>query len=105
MSVIRRPLLSPHLQSGKLVERMQITHIELPPGEPTGLHVHPVPVVGYILTGRIQFQIDGQAPLSLDAGDAFYEPAGLRILHFDNLSRAEPATFVAVYLLGANDRS
>ncbi len=35
----------------------------------------------------------------IHAGQAFYEPAGTRILHFDNHSDAEPLLFVAFYLL------
>ena len=35
----------------------------------------------------------------LAAGDAFHEPAGVEIPHFDNASDAESAVFLACYLL------
>ncbi|MGH8199242.1 MAG: hypothetical protein ACREVO_02565 [Steroidobacteraceae bacterium] len=36
----------------------------------------------------------------LPAGSAFFEPANTRVLHFDNASSQEAATFIAYYLLG-----
>ena len=42
-----------------------------------------------------------QAQKTLHAGDAFYEPANRKILKFD--SKGAPATFVAYYLLGADE--
>jgi quercetin dioxygenase-like cupin family protein len=99
----RTPLATPRLEAPKLVERVQITEIVLEPGQATGAHTHPIPVVGYIVRGRIRFQIDAQPPHELQAGQAFYEPAETPILHFDNASLSEPATFVACYLLGQAD--
>jgi quercetin dioxygenase-like cupin family protein len=76
-----------------------VTRIELAPGQPAGLHRHPCPVVGCVLAGEIRFQVAGQPEEILRAGDAFHEPAGVEIPHFDNASRSEPAVFVACYLL------
>ncbi len=39
----------------------------------------------------------------LSAGSAFFEPADTRVLHFDNASTREPATFIAHYLLAEGD--
>jgi len=39
----------------------------------------------------------------LKAGDAFYEPAHVRVARFDNDGDA-PAKFVVHYLLGKNER-
>ena len=104
MPPVRTPLLSLTLDDRPLIEGVQITEIELPPNEPTGRHVHPVPVVGYVLAGRIHFEIEGEAPRVLTAGSVFYEPAGVRILRFDNASDVESATFVAVYLRGSGQQ-
>jgi hypothetical protein len=41
----------------------------------------------------------GAAARRLETGAAFHEPAGARILRFDNASREEPLEFVATYLL------
>jgi quercetin dioxygenase-like cupin family protein len=52
------------------------------------------------VTGEIYFQIEGAAGRPLRPGDAFFEPANTRILHFDNASGGEGASFIAFYLLG-----
>lgn len=74
--------------------------IRFAPGQTTGLHRHPCPVVGLIVEGAATIEIEGEAPLELPAGSAFHEPASKRILHFDNASNEQPMTFVAFYLLG-----
>jgi quercetin dioxygenase-like cupin family protein len=101
---LRKDLAGPVIEPGKLVERVQLTQIDLAPGVQTGLHLHPGPVVGYVVKGEITFQIEGQPAQVLRAGDAFYEPANTRILHFDNASPTNEARFVAVYLLGQEEQ-
>jgi len=49
----------------------------------------------------VVFQVDGQAPQTLRAGDAFYEPANTKIVRFDALD--QPTKFIAYYLLGKDD--
>jgi quercetin dioxygenase-like cupin family protein len=83
--------------------KVEIRQIDFAPGQKTGLHRHPCPVVGYIARGTIVFQPDGEAPTHLPAGSAFFEPANAQILRFDNASLEEPATFIAFYLLGNDD--
>jgi quercetin dioxygenase-like cupin family protein len=99
----RHDLLTAALDSGRHVDRVEIKRIDLAPGQATGPHRHPCPVVGHILSGSIQFQIEGRPAKTLRAGDAFFEPANLRIKSFDNSSSKESASFVAYYLLGAED--
>lgn len=103
-TVQRHDLLTAALGNGRVVDRVEIKRIELAPGQSTGPHRHPCPVVGHILAGSIRFQIEGRPAKTLRAGDAFFEPANLRIRSFDNSSAREPATFVAYYLLGAEER-
>lgn len=78
---------------------VEIRQIDFAPGQKTGLHRHPCPVVGYIASGTIVFEPEGEAPRILPAGSAFFEPADKKILRFDNASLGEPATFIAFYLL------
>jgi hypothetical protein len=40
----------------------------------------------------------------LPEGSAFLEPVNSKIVHFDNASSREPATFIAFYLLGEDDQ-
>lgn len=44
------------------------------PGDSTPPHHHPGVVVGYVLTGEYEFQLEGQPLQRLTAGDRFYEP-------------------------------
>jgi len=102
--ISRHDLLTAVLGNGRAVDRVEIKRIDLAPGQPTGPHRHPCPVVGHILSGSVRFQIEGRPAKTLRTGDAFFEPANVRIRSFDNLSPREPATFVAFYLLGAEER-
>jgi quercetin dioxygenase-like cupin family protein len=78
---------------------VQVHEIRFSPGQRAGLHSHPCPVTGYILEGAALLQVDGKEPQVIRAGEAFYEPAATRILHFDNHSATLPLQFVAFYLL------
>ncbi|MEP6668703.1 MAG: cupin domain-containing protein [Chthoniobacter sp.] len=44
------------------------------PGDSTPPHQHPGFLVGYVLTGELEFQLEGQPLQRLTAGDRFYEP-------------------------------
>ena len=67
-------------------------HLKVGQAVPT--HTHSVPVVGYVLKGEIIYQVEGKKKTVLHKGDAFYEPAGARILRFDNASKSEGASFI-----------
>ncbi len=97
-SIVRKSLLTAQIDGEKTVQRVEIKEINLAAQQKTGLHIHPCPVVGYIVTGTVTFQIEGQAVQTLKAGDAFFEPANARMLHFD--AGASPVRFIAYYLLG-----
>src|ERR1700744_468016 len=101
--VKRTDLLSAQLEADPAIQRVQIKRIDLAPGQAVGLHRHPCPVVGYIAAGTIRFQIEGEKPFDLHAGEAFLEPKDATIAHFDNASDSEPASFIAFYLLGAGE--
>jgi quercetin dioxygenase-like cupin family protein len=64
------------------------------PGQTAPVHTHDAPAVGYVARGSIIYQVEGEAPRVLRAGDVFYEPAGPRILRFDNASATDEAVFV-----------
>jgi quercetin dioxygenase-like cupin family protein len=97
--IVRTRLLAAALEGQPSTARVEVARIELEPGQQTGRHRHPCTVVGYVAAGTIRFQVAGKTEVVLRAGDAFHEPAGAPIAHFDNASDAEPATFIAFYLL------
>jgi quercetin dioxygenase-like cupin family protein len=101
--IIRKPLLTAQLDSPKTTQRVEIKRIDFSPGQATGLHNHPCPVVGYIAKGSVNFQVEGEPLKTLHEGDAFFEPLNRTMLHFDNASNTEPMTFIAFYLLDEND--
>lgn len=78
-------------------ERVEIRRITIAPGQAAGLHIHNGPVFGSIETGSARYQIEGEPEAVLRPGDVFYEPAGVRIAHFDAL--ADGVTFLGYFLL------
>lgn len=99
--VVRKSLTTA-LIGRRNVERVEVKEIRLVPGQETGRHLHPCPVVGYIASGAIRFQIEGQPQRTLQAGEAFFEPSDTRIIHFDATAEG-PAVFIAFYLLGPGE--
>ena len=97
--IVRQRLLAGAIDGEARVERVEVARIELAPGQEAGLHLHPCPVVGYVVSGAIRFQVAGESQVALSAGDAFFEPANVEIAHFDNASDDVAATFIAFYLL------
>jgi quercetin dioxygenase-like cupin family protein len=95
----RKTLLEAPLGQSPAIARCRMARIELAPGQAAGLHRHPCDVVGYIVSGTIRLQIEGQPEQRLRTGDAFHEPKDTLIPHFDNASRDELAVFIAAYLL------
>jgi quercetin dioxygenase-like cupin family protein len=98
MTDIRRTRLLAHPLDAA-PDRVEAYRVELPPGQPAGPHFHPGPVTGYVESGLIAFERDGQPARELRPGDLFFEPTGQTIHRFDNLSDTQPATFIAFYLL------
>jgi quercetin dioxygenase-like cupin family protein len=72
--------------------------VELPPAD-AGLapHRHSGPVFGYVLEGRVLFEIEGEAPREIVAGEAFWEPGG-EVVHYQiaNLQAQGWSRFLAV---------
>jgi len=101
--IVRRHLLTASFDKQKTVDRVEIKEVTLSAGQSTGLHLHPCPVVGYVIEGSILFQIEGQPAKDLKVGDAFYEPAHTRITHFDSVA-GKPEKFIAYYLVGLRDQ-
>ena len=97
-TINRKQLLTANI-GDHFVKKVDIREIILNPGQKAPYHKHPCPVVGFIVSGSVLFQIEGDSLRTLKAGEAFYEPANMPITHFDNASNTEPLNFVAYYLL------
>lgn len=72
--------------------------VALPPADAgLGPHRHSGPVFGYVLEGRILFELEGEAPREIVAGEAFWEPGG-DVVHYQvaNLDPKNWSRFLAV---------
>lgn len=76
------------------VVQVEVGDFHFKPGQLAPIHTHTAPAVGYVAKGEIIYQIEGEEPQILREGDAFYEPAGPRIMRFDNASATEEAIFL-----------
>jgi quercetin dioxygenase-like cupin family protein len=93
---VQIPVVNPSI---KLVRGARIRYA---PSQPTGLHLHPVSVVGVVTAGSFVFQPEGEPARTINVGDSFFEPAGRKILRFDNASSTQNAEIVAYYLTDSN---
>jgi quercetin dioxygenase-like cupin family protein len=50
--------------------------VEIDPGVTTPRHSHPGEEIIYVLEGSFEYQIEGQAPVTVKAGDVYFIPAG-----------------------------
>jgi len=56
--------------------------VELPPGDlGTPPHRHGGPIFGYMLEGRMLFELEGEPERVINAGEAFWEPGG-DVIHY-----------------------
>ncbi len=101
--VTRKVLLKAAIDPEKPVSTVEIQEVTMGPKQKAPLHLHPCPTMGVVTEGTIAFQIEGQPVQHLKAGDAFYEPANVRVARFDN-DEDTPAKFVVHYLLSKDDR-
>lgn len=72
--------------------------VELPPADAgVAPHRHSGPVFGYVLEGRMLFELEGEAPREIVAGEAFWEPGG-DVVHYQaaNLEPNNWTRFIAM---------
>ena len=101
----RVPVLEEAIPStNPAVKMVRGARVRFAPRQPTGLHRHPISVVGVVSAGSFVFKREGEAEKILKTGDSFFEPAGVTIERFDNLSGTEPAEIIAFYLTDSKDR-
>ena len=77
-----------------------MVRIDYKPAQRTGRHIHPMPVIGYVLEGSFVVKISGGAETHYSAGQSIYEPADTLIERFDNDSATKSAVLIGHYLAG-----
>ena len=101
----REPLLEEELPAANPTVRLiRGARIKFAPGQPAGLHRHPISTVGVVTAGSFNLQLEGKPVQLLKTGDTFFEPAGHTIRKFDNASASEPAEIVCFYLADTTER-
>jgi quercetin dioxygenase-like cupin family protein len=72
---IKRTDLQRHDLSVPGREVVQV-RVELDPGVAFGKHSHPGEEIAYVLEGSLEYELEGQPPITLKAGDVLFIPAG-----------------------------
>ena len=81
-------------KEGRMIE------VSYPPGAQDMVHRHDADAFVYVLEGQIVMQLKGQPPVTLKAGQTFYEgPTDVHVVG-RNVSSTEPARFIVVLLKG-----
>lgn len=72
-----------------------VQRIELLPGASAPPHQHPGMVTGYVISGSLNFQVEGEPLLHLKAGDTFFEVPGSKHLVAHNPDKSEKTVIIA----------
>ena len=72
--------------------------VNLAPGAETGWHEHPVPVYGYVVSGKISVELEDGKELSFTEGEAIIEV--INTMH-NGINRGNEPVKLAVFYLGA----
>jgi quercetin dioxygenase-like cupin family protein len=67
------------------------------PGDKTLFHTHRFPVTVFILEGAFTLELEGHAPITVKAGQAYVEPPNVKMTGY-NRSSTEPLRLVIFYL-------
>jgi quercetin dioxygenase-like cupin family protein len=92
---IKRTDLQRHDLSAPGREAVQV-RVDIGPGAAFGRHRHPGEEIIYVIEGSLVYEIDGKAPVTLEAGDVLFIPAGTvhAAKNVGTVNAAELATYV-----------
>lgn len=71
--------------------------VEYAPGASDEKHYHPGQLFTYVLEGSVVWEVEGQPPVTLKAGDTFYDPPK-RVHNHRNASTSAPAKFLVFFV-------
>ncbi len=91
----RKELFKANIEA-QTISTVDVREIVFKPGQHTGLHRHPCPVISYIVEGTILFQVKGQGLQTLHAGEICYEPANTIIERFDASDEGPRNSFLTI---------
>ncbi|HEY0682076.1 MAG TPA: cupin domain-containing protein [Steroidobacter sp.] len=96
-TVTATPLLTKELIGVPGKEAVMLS-VEYLPGGESMPHRHDAQVFLYVVEGSIVTQVEGQAPVTLTAGQTFYEAPGDIHKTARNASKTEPAKLVVFFV-------
>lgn len=100
-SIPHDPLLKTVLP-GTVNLEVAVYEAEYAPGGRNPRHLHPAAITFYVVSGSGVWQEEGQAPVTLNAGDSLFVPAGTIHAHW-NPSTTENLRFVE-FIVAEKDR-
>src|ERR1700681_3450393 len=77
-------------------QELRVLTASFKPGDKTVFHTHRFPVTVYVLEGAFTLELEGRAPVTVKAGQAFVEPPNVKMTGY-NRSAAEPLRGVIFY--------
>lgn len=78
-------------------QEIRVLTADVGPGKETVHHTHRFPVTTYVLQGAMTFELEGQKPFTVKAGDAFLEPPNTPVSGA-NTSPTDKARVVIFYV-------
>ncbi|QPF87611.1 cupin domain-containing protein [Bradyrhizobium genosp. L] len=92
---IKRTDLQRHDLSAPGREAVQV-RVDIAPGKAFGRHTHPGEEIIYVLSGTLEYDVDGKPPATLKAGDVLFIPAGTihAAKNVGNDTASELATYI-----------
>ena len=72
---------------------MMVVQFTFDAGATSWLHSHPHEQVGYVVSGEIDFNLEGHAPVRLRAGGSYYVPPDVK----HNITTYAPTVLVDVF--------
>jgi quercetin dioxygenase-like cupin family protein len=77
-------------------EEVTLVTVDYAPGAASEAHRHPGPVIGYVLEGEVEIEVEGEPLKTYTAGQVFYEAPGRIHKVSRNASKTKPARLLAV---------
>jgi quercetin dioxygenase-like cupin family protein len=89
---------------GKSLVAVEVT---MAPGQRGAPHHHAKSafIYVYVLSGAVRSQVEGEPAHDYRAGESWYENPGAHHILSENLSKTEPAKFLAIFVLDSNDKT
>ena len=78
-------------------QEVRVITASFKPGDKTVFHTHRFPVTVYVLEGAFTLEMEGRAPVTLKAGEAFVEPPNVKMTGY-NRSTAEALKVIVFYV-------